>query len=118
MNKIMNAEQKLNCPVTQTLNIVGGKWKALILFQLTQGHMRTGELERNLPGITQKMLIQQLRELEQDGLVLRKVYAEVPPRVEYSLTELGLSFLPVLKAMADWGHAYRQRTLTPEREAI
>jgi DNA-binding HxlR family transcriptional regulator len=114
----MDAAQKMNCPVTQTLNIVGGKWKAIILFQLIEHHMRTSELERNLPGITQKMLIQQLRELEQDGLVLRKVYPEVPPRVEYSLTELGQSFLPVLKAMADWGHAYRQRALSVEREAV
>ncbi|CAN5637787.1 winged helix-turn-helix transcriptional regulator [soil metagenome] len=97
------------CPVETTLRIVGGKWKAVILFRLTEGTKRFSELKRLLPGATQQMLTQQLRELERDGIVHREVYAEVPPRVEYSLTELGRTLEPVLSLMSDWGQTYRDQ---------
>ncbi len=87
--------------------VIGGKWKPKVLFHLAQGEVvRFGALRRAVFGITEKMLIQSLKELEKDGLVKRKVYREVPPRVEYSLTELGKSFIPVLNAMYDWGKSY------------
>jgi len=94
------------CPVEVTLEIVGGKWKPLLLFHLLQGTKRFNELRRLLPNITQQMLTLQLRELERDGVVRRKVYAEVPPKVEYSLTELGRSLEPLLLQMLAWGQAY------------
>ena len=93
------------CTVELTLNIIGGKWKPIILFHLGNGEPRRfGELKRAMPNITQKMLTQQLRELEHDGLVHRQVYAEVPPKVEYSLTEFGLTILPVLQSLSQWGN--------------
>ncbi|RYG48762.1 transcriptional regulator [bacterium] len=105
------------CPVETTLRIVGGKWKAVILFRLVEGKKRFSELKRLLPGATQQMLTQQLRELERDGIVHREVYAEVPPRVEYSLTELGRTLEPVLNLMSDWGQAYRDQNGTIADEA-
>jgi DNA-binding HxlR family transcriptional regulator len=92
-----------HCPTEATLAVIGGRWKVPILWHLFEGTRRFGELSRALPTTTQKMLTQQLRELEADGLVLRKVYAEVPPRVEYSLTPLGKSLRPVLTALTAWG---------------
>ncbi|RYG39408.1 transcriptional regulator [bacterium] len=100
------------CPVETTLRIVGGKWKAVILFRLVEGKKRFSELKRLLPGATQQMLTQQLRELERDGIVHREVYAEVPPRVEYSLTELGYTLEPVLNLMSGWGQTYRDQNGT------
>ena len=102
-------QSELPCPVETTLGIIGGKWKPLILYYLIQGTCRFNELRRRLPPITQQMLTQQLRELERDGIVRRQVYAEVPPKVEYSLTDLGRSLEPILLAMLAWGTAYQQR---------
>ena len=97
------------CSVELTLQVIGGKWKPVILYHLgRRGTMRFGEIRKSMPSITQKMLTQQLRELEADGVVLRRVYAEVPPRVDYSLTELGESVMPVLKALCRWGRAYEK----------
>ena len=91
------------CPAERTLDVIGGRWKVLILWQLFQGEKRFSELFRALEGITQKMLTQQLREMEQDGIVHRQVYAQIPPKVEYSLTPLGESLRPVVDAMCTWG---------------
>jgi DNA-binding HxlR family transcriptional regulator len=91
------------CPVELTLDVVGGKWKPLIIFYLSQQPRRFGELRRLIPRITQQMLTLQLRELETDKIVHRAVFAEVPPRVEYSLTDDGRSLAPILDAMLAWG---------------
>lgn len=95
-----------NCPVEATLELIGGKYKTIILWQLIDKTLRYSELHRAMPNATDKMLAQQLRELEKDGLISRKVYAVVPPKTEYSLTELGKSFIPILNAMCDWGRNY------------
>lgn len=94
------------CTVAVTLEVIGGKWKSLILWHLRKKTLRFSQLQRRLVRVTQKMLTQQLRDLERDGLVFRQVYAEVPPRVEYSLTELGQSVIPILNLMCDWGHEF------------
>jgi DNA-binding HxlR family transcriptional regulator len=102
-----------NCPVKLTASIIGGKWKPSLLFYL-EGHTRRFcELQRLIPGLTKKMLTQHLRELERDGIIRRKVYAEVPPRVEYSLTRHGESLKPILKLMSAWGARHRARYGTP-----
>ena len=98
---------KSPCAVTTTLSVIGGKWKPVILHCLRDTTLRVGELMRMIPGITQKMLTQQLRDLESDGIVHREVYAEVPPRVEYSITVYGSSLFPVLDAMETWGKAHQ-----------
>ena len=99
-------EAKQNCPVEATLELIGGKYKALILWHLSQGKLRYSQLRDQLAGITPKMLTQQLRDLEARRLIHREVYPIVPPKVEYSLTELGKSLMPVLVAMRDWGSDY------------
>ena len=119
------AEQKkvTPSPVEVTVSIIGGKWKPLIVFSLLSGTKRFSELRRCLPQATQQMLTMQLRELEQAGILHRHVYAQVPPRVEYSLTELGRSMEPVLRQMCTWGEWYSQQMgleyqrLIPEAEA-
>ena len=98
----------LDCPVATTINLIGNKWKLLIIRDLLDSTRRFGELRKNLEGISQRVLTQNLRELENDGLIKRKVYAEVPPRVEYSLNELGRSLLPIISTMADWGNNYKK----------
>ena len=97
---------KTNCPVVSTLDIIGGKYKALILWHLVGGKRRFGELRKLIPQATQKMLTQQLRELEKDNLVIRTVYPIVPPKVEYELSDLGMSIKPILDAMRKWGTDY------------
>jgi DNA-binding HxlR family transcriptional regulator len=94
------------CGVSVTLELIGGKWKGVILWHLCHKTLRFSQLKRRLPKVTQKMLTQQLRELEKDGLINRKVYPEVPPKVEYSLTELGRTLQPMLEAMCKWGMGY------------
>jgi DNA-binding HxlR family transcriptional regulator len=98
-----------NCPVKLTASVIGGKWKAPLLFHLDGKTRRFCELQRLIPGLTKKMLTQHLRELERDGIVHRKVYAEVPPHVEYSLTRHGESLKPILKLMSAWGKRHRAR---------
>ena len=98
-------ELNSNCPVTHCLKMIGGKWKPVLLFCIANGVDRFGAMSRAIPTITKQMLTQQLRELEADGLLSRTVYAEIPPRVEYALTEKGKSILPVIAAMRSWGEA-------------
>ncbi len=100
-------EKMSDCPVEITLSLLGDKWKVLILWELFERTKRYGELNKAISGISQKMLTQQLRQMERDDLIKRKVYAEVPPRVEYSLTEIGGSLKPILDAMHKWGSWYR-----------
>ena len=95
------------CPVETTLMLIGDKWKVLILRDLMDGTKRFGELKKSIGTVSQKVLTAQLRDMEEKGLLTRKVYAEVPPRVEYSLTELGRSLRPILDAMWAWGEAYK-----------
>ena len=97
------------CPVETTLTLIGDKWKVLILRDLMGGVKRFGELRRSVGNVTQKVLTAQLRQMEESGLVSRKVYAEVPPRVEYTLTETGYSLRPVLDAMMSWGEEYKKK---------
>ncbi|WP_048158669.1 helix-turn-helix domain-containing protein [Methanosarcina sp. WWM596] len=98
-----------HCPVEVTLDVIGGKWKPLILWQLRAEKLRFSGLKRSMQGISPKMLTKQLRELEGDGLVLREAYPEIPSRVEYSLTEFGKTVLPVLDALFEWGNGYLER---------
>lgn len=100
---------KENCPVEATLELIGGKYKALILWRLAEGTMRFSQLRKVISGITAKMLTQQLRELEASGLICREVFPVIPPKVEYSLTELGKSLMPVLTTMRDWGSNYLRK---------
>lgn len=95
------------CPVELTLGLIDGKWKGVILYHLQDGPLRFGELRRRLPGITQRMLTKQLRALEQDALISRAVFAEVPPRVEYALSPSGHSLRPVIDALKVWGEQHR-----------
>ena len=103
MRKHWHTENPASCPMLLTINIIGGKWKPIILHMLSAGTMRFGELKKNIPPVSQKMLTQQLRELEADGIISRMLYPEVPPRVEYSLTERGMTLKPVLQGLYDWG---------------
>jgi len=99
-----------NCGMANTLRIMGGRWKPAILCRLMHGKMRYNELRKSIEGISERMLVAQLRELEQDGIIKRVVYPEVPPRVEYQTTELGQTMHNVLSAMSDWGNMYRTTT--------
>ena len=103
-----------NCPVAATLELIGGKYKALILWNLAEKKLRFSELRNVIQGATPKMLTQQLRELEAHNLIHREVFAVVPPKVEYSLTELGRSLMPILVSMRDWGSSYlRKKSIEP-----
>lgn len=92
-----------NCDMAYTLDLIGGRWKPSILWRLAYGAMRYSDLRRSLPAVSERILILQLREMESDGLISRKVYPEVPPRVEYQLTDLGKSLEPVINILTDWG---------------
>lgn len=99
--------KKYYCNVELTLQVIGGKWKPIIIYRLGEdGTLRFSEIKRAIPNITQKMLTQQLRELEADGVVHREVYPQVPPKVEYSLTELGETVMPLMKSLCQWGQKY------------
>lgn len=102
-------EKEYSCSVEATLDVIGGKWKGVILFHLLSGKMRFSELRRRIPGVTQRMLTLQLRELEKDGIVHREVFKEVPPRVEYSLTEFGSTLAPIIHQMKEWGDTFMKR---------
>lgn len=112
-NQELTTEKKFvfdenSCPVTATMQVLGGKWKAILVNAIyLTAPARFGELKRSVKGITQSMLTQQLRELEDDGVISRKIYAEIPPRVEYTLTEFGLTLSPIMQSMAKWGEEYR-----------
>jgi DNA-binding HxlR family transcriptional regulator len=99
--------KKFNNPVELSLDIIGGKWKIPIIWRLKDGPKRYGELRKSLPGVTHKMLTLQLRELERDEIISRKVYSEIPPKVEYDLTLLGKSIIPVIDLLREWGEEYR-----------
>ncbi len=101
----------LDCPVATTINLIGNKWKLLIIRDLLGGTKRFGELRKSLTGISQRVLTENLRDLEKDGLLNRKVFAEVPPRVEYSLNQTGLSLQPIIMSMAEWGTKYKNDRL-------
>lgn len=101
----LTPDPETQCPVTRCLSVIGGKWKPVIIFCIVNGVDRFGALQRAVPKITKQMLTKQLRELEADGLVTRTVYPEVPPRVDYALTDRGRSVLPVIEAMKAWGEA-------------
>ena len=103
-----DVESLPSCPVETTLMLIGNKWKVLILRDLMEGTRRFGELKHSIGSVSQKVLTQQLRAMEADGLVHREVFAEVPPRVEYSLTDLGYSLRPILDAMMAWGEDYKK----------
>lgn len=106
------------CPVAFTVDVIGGKWKSLILFHLMSGTKRFNELRRLIPDVTQRMLTLQLRELETDGVIHREIYREVPPKVEYSLTQLGHSLAPLVSAMREWGAVHEQTILELRRSAV
>ena len=117
MQKTWHTENPLNCPMIKTINVIGGKWKPVILHMLSSGSMRFGQLKKNIPPVSQKMLTQQLRELELDGIVSRTVYPEVPPRVDYALTTLGAGLRPVIETLYQWGENYVESGIGNEAEA-
>ncbi|NYT28330.1 winged helix-turn-helix transcriptional regulator [Candidatus Thiodubiliella endoseptemdiera] len=104
-----NEKRGENCPVELTLSLIGGKWKGVILYHLIDGKKRFGELKKIMPNITQRMLTKQLRELESDGLIHRKVYKVVPPKVEYSFTEQGESLKNTILSLEKWGKSYQKQ---------
>ncbi|OCI90874.1 HxlR family transcriptional regulator [Agrobacterium sp. 13-626] len=104
------AKETYNCPVEATVDVAGGKWKPVIIYHLLDGPKRFGELRRMTGDPSQRSITMQLRQLEDDGIVNREVFAEVPPRVEYSLTEFGKTLWPVLRAMKEWGDSFMARS--------
>ncbi|MBQ8959863.1 MAG: helix-turn-helix transcriptional regulator [Ruminococcus sp.] len=108
---MLKKEELPDCPVATTVQLIGNKWKLLILRNLLVRPWRFNELQKSLEGISQKVLTESLRSMESDGIVIRTVYAEVPPRVEYSLSELGETLRPILDAMQAWGTEYKQNNM-------
>ena len=106
---MLKKEELPECPVATTVQLIGNKWKLLILRNLRMRPRRFNELQKSLEGISQKVLTESLRSMEADGIIVRTVYAEVPPRVEYSLSELGDTMRPILDAMEKWGNDYKNR---------
>lgn len=104
-------QTQYNCPVEVTLDVIGGKWKGIILSGLVERSRRFSEIRRAIPAITQRMLTLQLRELEADGIVHRKIYPQIPPKVEYSLTDFGKTLEPILLAMHNWGDRYTNQVI-------
>ncbi len=105
---MLTKEELPECPVATTVSLIGSKWKLLIIRNLLQRPWRFNELKRDLTGISQKVLTDSLRSMEEDGLITRTVYPEVPPRVEYALSDLGQTLKPILDSMVEWGNAYKQ----------
>lgn len=106
---MMTKEEMPACPVATTVALIGSKWKLLIMRNLMMRPWRFNELKKSLEGVSQKVLTDSLRSMESDGLITRTVYPEVPPRVEYALSELGESMCPIMKAMEEWGVAYKEQ---------
>jgi DNA-binding HxlR family transcriptional regulator len=102
---------KYECFVAVTVDVIGGKWKGVILHHLINGPLRFNELRRRIPSVSQRMLTLQLRELEMDGIIHRYIYQQIPPKVEYSLTEFGETLKPVVSAMRDWGECYEKNVI-------
>lgn len=109
---------KTGCDVEATLSVIGGRWKPVLVCHLLSGRKRFGELKRLVPNATERMITLQLRELEADGVISRHVFAEVPPRVEYEVTEYGLTLKPILESMQVWGRAFKARQLEAEGAGI
>lgn len=107
---IVFKDKQFKCPMEMVIELIGGKWKVLILWHLAEETLRFNELRRIFPLVSQKMLTQQLRELESDGIIIRKVYAQVPSRVEYSLSDFGITLMPILYSMNQWGKEYAKNT--------
>ncbi|MDW7733301.1 MAG: helix-turn-helix domain-containing protein [Methanolobus sp.] len=107
-------DPEYSCPVEATLGVIGGKWKPLILWQLKGEVLRYNSLQQALPGISPRMLTKQLRELEEDGIVKREMYPEIPPKVEYSVTDFGRTLIPVLEALAQWGIEFMDHKSEPK----
>lgn len=110
--------QDFHCPIEATLSVLGGKWTPLVLWHLRDETLRFGELQRRISNITKKMLSQRLQELEAKGVVHREAYAEVPPRVEYSLTDFGETLRPVLESMCEWGTVYLDHVTEPNLDDV
>lgn len=108
---MLTKEELPECPVATTVALIGSKWKLLIIRNLLERPWRFNELKRDLEGISQKVLTDSLRSMEKDGLITRTVYPEVPPRVEYALSDLGKSLKPILDSMVEWGNAYKNLTI-------
>jgi len=109
MSKPIKEKVETECPVTYCMSVLGGKWKPIILFLISKKANRFGVLQRRIDGISKQMLTKQLRELESDGILERVIYPEIPPRVEYFITEKGKSLFPIIREMSDWGKKYIER---------
>lgn len=114
----MNSKDLPKCPIETTLKMLGCKWKVLIIRELLTGTKRFGELKKAVTGITQKVLTSKLREMEELGLLERKIYPQIPPKVEYTLTDIGYSLRPVLESLKDWGKDYKRYTKLVEKMRI